>query len=278
MSDEQTDEWNKAERLAVASVVAPSLRAAAEKTKARRVALVDKDGNVTGYTSLAKVQESLLRARELELAVGDGVRPKEVFCRRCGKTVKTNPKGGSLPSACIGGCDKQSTCGGSGCSKVPPKGAFHSREWEMRGGRPWMCKPCAGALRAKDPCALAAARSQTECAGGCSAPVPAHAALDYARRSRRGKPWVCQACASVRHLDEAGRSILAKAALQTSCAGDGCIQPLSKCALSPYEVRKRAGAPWMCKPCRNKSRLADPEYRKSNAERLIAARRAKAEK
>jgi hypothetical protein len=111
MSDAAED-WNKAERLAVAGAVAPRLRSQDDKTKSRRVALVDKDGKVTGYTTLAEVQKSLLKAREIELDVQDGVRPKEVVCRACGRTRKVGR--GPVPMVCRNGCDTR--CGTDGCS------------------------------------------------------------------------------------------------------------------------------------------------------------------
>ena len=105
-------DWNKAERLAVAAAVAPTLRSQSDKAKARRVALVDAEGKVTGYSTLGEVQKSLLKAREIELEVADGVRPKEVICRACGKTVKVPRKGG-IPAACMKSCATCADCGKS---------------------------------------------------------------------------------------------------------------------------------------------------------------------
>jgi hypothetical protein len=135
------EDWNKAERLAVAGAVAPRLRSQDDKTKSRRVALVDKDGKVTGYTTLAQVQKSLLKAREIELDVQDGVRPKEVLCKHCGKTVKVPPKGGKCgqpPTVCIDGC--RQTCSESGCNKSVTRGAARS---SARAGRAIRCLSCA---------------------------------------------------------------------------------------------------------------------------------------
>lgn len=110
MSDD--GEWSKAERLAVACAVAPTLRSQSDKTKSRRVARVDADGKVVGYTTLGEVQKALLRTREIELEVVDGVRPKEVICRACGKTVKVRPQG-PPPRVCYGGC--RGACVECGC-------------------------------------------------------------------------------------------------------------------------------------------------------------------
>lgn len=84
---------NKAERLALAGAVAPTLRNNAAKAKDRKVAKLDKDGNVVGYTTLAKVQEALLAKEKIELAVQDGVRPKKIFCETCGVPFAPPKKG-----------------------------------------------------------------------------------------------------------------------------------------------------------------------------------------
>lgn len=80
-----TESMNKAQRLAVAGVVAPHLREQSDKAAKRRVARVDKDGNVVGYTTLAEVQRALLERQKIELEVIDGVRPKEIVCAQCGR-------------------------------------------------------------------------------------------------------------------------------------------------------------------------------------------------
>lgn len=83
---------NKAERLAVAGAVAPSLRSGAERAKARRIAR-EKDGKVVGYTTLADVQRSLLERHKIEIAVTDGKRPKALICERCGLPFPPARKG-----------------------------------------------------------------------------------------------------------------------------------------------------------------------------------------
>jgi len=75
---------NRAERLALAGAVAPTLRAAQE----RRIARVDADGNVVGYTTHKRLAESLLARQQIEIAVVEGVRPKTVMCEVCGLPAK----------------------------------------------------------------------------------------------------------------------------------------------------------------------------------------------
>jgi hypothetical protein len=132
-------DWNKAERLAVAAAVAPSLRSQDDKTKQRRVALVDASGKVTGYTTLGEVQKSLLKARAIELEVADGVRPKEVLCRACGKTVKV-PKGGFVPTVCREGCARE--C--NDCGKSLPSDTLRRA---ARAGRTPRCLICSSAAK-----------------------------------------------------------------------------------------------------------------------------------
>lgn len=87
------DEMCKAERLAIAAAVAPSLRAAPEAVRTRRVAIVDKDGNVVGYRALADVQKEILKARAIELEVQDGERAKTKLCERCGNPLQQRGAG-----------------------------------------------------------------------------------------------------------------------------------------------------------------------------------------
>jgi hypothetical protein len=111
-SDDTDEAWTKAQRLVVAGAVAPGLRDAAERARLRRVARVDKDGAVVGYTTLDAVQAALLRRREIELSVADGVRPKEAICRLCGKTIRVG-RLGYVPTKCVRGCKlKCDGCGG----------------------------------------------------------------------------------------------------------------------------------------------------------------------
>lgn len=129
------DEMCKAERLAVAAAVAPSLRAAPEEVRTRRVAIVDKDGNVVGYRALVDVQKEILKARAIELEVQPDTRPKTVVCVGCGKVVRTKPIG-RLPErcqACVRGkCTK--------CGKVLAVGRTRPSS---------KCRGCAGIAKRK---------------------------------------------------------------------------------------------------------------------------------
>ena len=80
---------SRAERLALAGAVAPTLRAAQE----RRIARVDADGNVVGYTTHKRLAESLLARQQIEIAVVEGVRPKTVMCEVCGLPAKVTKMG-----------------------------------------------------------------------------------------------------------------------------------------------------------------------------------------
>jgi hypothetical protein len=88
----------KAERLAVAATVAPSLRGL---RPARRIALVDADGHVTGYTTSKDVAAKLLERANIEIAVDDGVRPAAVVCVCCGRMISVRQgHGGTVPTRC----------------------------------------------------------------------------------------------------------------------------------------------------------------------------------
>jgi len=133
---------NKAQRLLVAGTIAPSLRRASQDVKARKVGLLDSEGRVVGYTTLAHVQEALLRERHIELDVVEGVRPKKTMCKNCGKTIEVNKKHGLVPLMCsfeVGGCFRQKTCGEEGCDKKPSARAFDPCKVRNRKGGPWRC-------------------------------------------------------------------------------------------------------------------------------------------
>lgn len=82
--EKSSERMNKAQRLAIAGTVAPFVRESAEVASVRRVARVDANGIVVGYTTLAEVQKSLLRRHEIEIATQPGVRPKQTICVGCG--------------------------------------------------------------------------------------------------------------------------------------------------------------------------------------------------
>ncbi len=105
---------NKAERLELAAAVAPSLRSASAKTLARKVTLYDPEtGEVTGYTTGAEALKGLARIQELEHAVEEGVRPKAVVCKNCGRVIVVG-HGGGIPSVCPLGCSRK--CETAGCT------------------------------------------------------------------------------------------------------------------------------------------------------------------
>lgn len=96
MSDDEHDDdekLNKAERLAIAGKVAPTLRAASERTRTRRVTIVDKDGKVTGYTTLAEVQKKQLERAKIEVEMAGGKRPAAIVCRECGTMAMVAKRG-----------------------------------------------------------------------------------------------------------------------------------------------------------------------------------------
>lgn len=84
--------WSKADRLRVAGAVAPQLRGQTRRTACRRVGIVNADGVVVGYTSLADVQKALLERHRIEIDVVDGVTPSEIICEGCGVPLPYKPR------------------------------------------------------------------------------------------------------------------------------------------------------------------------------------------
>jgi hypothetical protein len=195
---EREREWNKAERLAVAAAVAPSLRSQNDKTKQRRVALVDESGNVTSYTTLGEVQKSLLRARAIELEVVDGVRPKEVICTACGKTIKVAQKGGGQPpKICRYGCDRR--CRTEGCTTLVSVDS--ARRFAVDGIQR-QCRPC----------------TQREVVKKANASPKKAPALRAARDSRTKEQWQEAARKGAAGMSEAARASRAQKRLATIAA------------------------------------------------------------
>lgn len=181
MTDEG-ERLNKAERLAVAAAVAPSLRRADERTRQRRIARVDAEGKVTGYTTLGAVQDALLAKHAIEIDVQPGVRAKEIICETCGIPVKVPPKAKGLTTErqikWCAECDpaSQKTCagypGGPQCNKKPPKWAFKPRRIANRGGSKWCCFQCMNSspeFQARRQASIRAAQARPEARANMSA-------------------------------------------------------------------------------------------------------------
>lgn len=100
--------------LVIAGHMAPVMRSAPEAVRKRRIKRVAADGSIVGETTLEAVQRALLKAREIEFDVLDGVRPKEVPCVLCGTPVPVNACGGvsKYCKNCRGKCGiaKRHTC------------------------------------------------------------------------------------------------------------------------------------------------------------------------
>lgn len=97
--DDWDGSWSKALRLGVANIVTPRLLAQDPRVANRCVARVDAKGRVVGYTTLAEVQEALLRRRSIEVDVVEGIRPPEYLCELCGATTPS-PACGPIPKLC----------------------------------------------------------------------------------------------------------------------------------------------------------------------------------
>jgi hypothetical protein len=164
---------NKAERLAVAGAIAASVRVTGERDQARRVALIDEDGNVVGYTTVAEVKRSMLERAKIELAVVDGKRPKTVVCEQCGlpTPVTTRAKNASsVPRFCR-------VCLQGRCSRCGGLRKTRDRKRSDNG----LCFPCLREKRAElsVPC------------GGCGKPLSRSARCSLRKGQASG---LCKPC------------------------------------------------------------------------------------
>lgn len=81
----------KAERLAIAGAVAPTLRQRAGA--GRKITVVDKDGKPVRVTDDVEIAKGLLARADIEFSVVPGERPKWVRCSNCGKPIKVSVRG-----------------------------------------------------------------------------------------------------------------------------------------------------------------------------------------
>lgn len=181
------------EGLAIAGYMAPRMRGADEAKRKRKVYRV-KDGKVVGEATLEEVQKGLLKARELEFDVADGVRPREVSCKDCGKPAKV-PATGPVPTRCkqcrIGYC---AACGGRVAHRTSRVCAPCARKASYKG--PALCPRCGKARKSKDgrgkrlcvACWKAGKKPRQTCAG-CNVQLGRSAALHGNK--------MCRACVGV---------------------------------------------------------------------------------
>lgn len=145
------------EALELAALDAAVFRSASKKTLERKINIVGKDGSVRPGVG-RDVLRGLAKIQGLEHVVEEGVRPKEVVCRLCGKTVKATTTG-PIQTTCRsadGGCSRQKLCAGFGdtegkCERPIPKRAAFISANRQRGGQPWRCASCASKRRSADP-------------------------------------------------------------------------------------------------------------------------------
>ncbi len=194
---------NKAERLALAGSIAPALREKAARTRERRVAIVDKEGNVTGYRALAAVQAELLARARVEIAVDDGVRPGRVLCEECGGLVKIGVTG-VVPRRCR-------QCQHGYCAECEaPLGKSGNDRWKLarRKGKPGVCVPCHRKKIEPPPPLVCAAE-------GCGRALSRTTSRDA---TRDGRLAMCKACCRRDEAAKRGREDRTAIAVKANAA------------------------------------------------------------
>ena len=78
---------SRAERLAVAGLIAAPLRDRYHRPATRKLKLTDKDGKVVGEITDVEYAQKVAKRAGIELDVTIGERPKAIVCQ-CGKYVK----------------------------------------------------------------------------------------------------------------------------------------------------------------------------------------------
>lgn len=268
----------KAERLALAGAIAPVLRASAKK--ARRIAVVDKDGNVTGYRTLGEVQEALLAAKKIELEVEESVRPPDRLCESCGLYFRIPMKVGGIPRFCSK-CTRSGQMGGhcaeAGCNNLIQKRAkicrvcFFAKAAQKRkkcetsdcpelvGERSRHCSRCAKNRKETNPansyCACGSRKNKTssQCKTCCEKATRKTCVTCGVRAT--GSSGKCRACwlAGVKVEGSKSQSLGKRKGYESTCVScnSACLQS---------RKAKRNGSPPRCRACfLSAARLGRPE-------------------
>jgi hypothetical protein len=183
MNGEDLRPANRAERLALAGAVAPRVRSQSDRAAMRRVARVNAEGKIVGYTTLAEVQKALLERERIEMETVDGVRPKGKICEQCGKPTRVGGSG-KLPSICRD-CRRRPCVD---CGKRLSQGATYAA---LKEKREMLCLLCTRRRKRKPPskcvdCGKALGQRRSKRCALCNrAHGPKGAAMKGSRHKRK---------------------------------------------------------------------------------------------
>jgi len=231
--DDGGERMNKAQRLALAADVAPSLRAQSERASKRVVKVYDQaTGEVVRHATLADVQRGILETAKIELEVGDGKRPSVAFCELCGRALPVRQRGTVAKTCppknfCV-------PCSVEGCSNKISRATWLNHGKQIGVGICFSCK---------------VARAADDWRGMGD---------DERRRmnSRRKPVAKDRLRAAQRKSVESRLSRKPKASV--ACAD--CLKTLGRHAMYASAVAARNGAPPRCQTCANR-RLGEARRR-----------------
>lgn len=246
-----TDSLSRAEKLRIASAIAPSIRDAAHKGRKRPIKVVDHEtGEVVREIDSLKLNEKLRERAGIEFGVEAGRRPQRVACADCGTffTVKVMrgshvARGVAICARCRNVpcviCGRDATPSSSKRSRSDGTRAYCSvHSPAKRSPATVSCGGCGKQL--KGPKAARALRSghRAYCGDSCRfefGPQSCPCGNKFIAPTG-GKRGVCNRCGS-----------------QSECAGVGGQCPdravATPIVLRVAAVRARKGGPWRCKSC-----------------------------
>lgn len=176
------DAWTKAERLAIAGAIAPTIRSAEVSKRDRIVRIKDKNGNTIRTLSLIDLQKELLEKRGIEIDMGDGIRPKITICEDCGCPIFVK-KSGVLRTRC-------DDCGWVKCENCNKRVSMRIASNDIRKSKitRW-CKPCSVLLgrrktKPTSPEALCVSCGERQ----------ASSVVSYHKKKHPEKPLICKRC------------------------------------------------------------------------------------
>lgn len=208
------EKLNKSQTLALAGAIAPTVREQHAAASERRVALVDAEGNVVGYTTLAEVKRQILARAKIEFSVMNG-RPKKAFCEACGAVIQVK-RVGAAPTQCR-------KCRRAVCVDC---GVDRKQYGKLR------CAACWAKARAAPTCRRGHSRPAGKACRECQ---KINNAKSHAKRVAARRDAAMKRTAEMSPVPGA-----------PSCANCGIgLRTVEK----PCYTRRRAGKPPMCKSC-----------------------------
>lgn len=252
----EAEDWNKAERLAIAAKVAPSIRRIPDSAKARRVKTYDQTTtNALLPTTEIKVQREMslgdaiggmLRRLNVEIDLGEGM----AACTRCAKAFPYRDVGALDAAKMCTACIVQNpptNCAGwddDMCPTKPGPSTFTNASIKTRNGRPWRCRHCNVKRVIAENAARFASEERKEIGrkGWSTRPIDQRSRLRV-KTPRGPSPTFIRRQKAKALTAERRATLRAELEIKASCSNPGCKGKVT------VNVAKRRSVRGMCAAC-----------------------------